>query len=156
MKFIPVTKDHYDKIIGLINSPEELYLVYPNGRYPLDYQQLDYLSENRTELTVCISNNELIAFANLYKVTKNESAFIGNVVVSNNHRGKGIGKAITNYMAELCRKKYKAIPKLSVFAFNTRALLLYTKLGFTPYEIEQRKNLNGELVALIHMQNIQT
>lgn len=152
VKFIPATKEHYDSIIKLIRSPEELYLVYPSGTYPLDHEQLDHLSKTRSNLTAGLLNNKLVAFANLYNVKPNNFAFIGNIIVSSDHRGQGVGKAITHYMVKLCREKHNALARLSVFSFNTPALLLYTELGFTPYEVEQRKNLNGEKVALIHMQ----
>ena len=41
--------------------------------------------------------------------------------------------------------------RISVFSENTPALLLYSGFGFTPYEIEERKNQLGKRVALIHM-----
>ena len=48
--------------------------------------------------------------------------------------------------------KYRLLEaRISVFSDNTPALLLYSKLGFEPYQVEQRKNFNKDRVALLHM-----
>lgn len=148
------TSNHWARvtyIANLVSSPEELYLVYPDGSYPWDTTQLDVLSETRPDFTVGIIQGVVVAFANLYHVIPNESAFIGNVIVSNNYKGRGIGKALTLHMVEISLSKYAATPYLSVFGFNSRALLMYSQLGFKPYDVEPRKKLSGEAVALIHM-----
>ena len=151
VQIIEATVEHYEEIGNLVGSPEELYLVYPSGSYPWDVAQLKKLAELRPNFTVSIVQNEIAAFANLYNVLPGESAFIGNVIVSEKHKGKGIGKALTMHMVKICQEQYKAVPHLSVFGFNARAILMYSSLGFVPYEVEARKNLNGEIVALIHM-----
>ncbi len=151
MHFISATEAHYKGILNLVPSREELYLVYPSGTFPLDNSQLQQLAKTRSDLTVAIDGEHVVAFANLYQVNQSCSAFIGNVVVANSHRGQGIGKALTLHMAEVCQVKYEATPHLSVFNFNTKALLMYTGLGFKPYAIEQRENLTKEPVALVHM-----
>ena len=40
---------------------------------------------------------------------------------------------------------------LSCFNSNVAGLLLYPKLGFVPFAIEERKNKEQERVALIHL-----
>lgn len=40
---------------------------------------------------------------------------------------------------------------ISVFSHNIPALLLYAGFGFTPYQIEERKDYANKRVALIHM-----
>ena len=135
----------------MVTSPDELYLVYPGGTFPWDEQQIKTLAEQRSNLTVGLLANEVAAFAKLYKVLLGQSAFIGNVIVSDRHKGQGIGKAITNHMINVCRNQYQAVAHLSVFNYNTRALLLYASLGFKPYAVEARKNLQDNTVAVIHM-----
>lgn len=152
MQFVNATEIHYSDIANLVSSPEELYLVYPSGSYPWSIKQLQELAKIRLNFTICMIENRIVAFANLYHVKVGESAFIGNVIVSKDYQGQSIGKALTQYMMEVCQTQHKAIPHLSVFNFNTRALLMYTQLGFEPYAIEPRKNLTGDSVALIHMQ----
>ncbi len=56
MQFIPATKDRYSDIANLVSSPEELYLVYPDGSYPWDTAQLDVLAETRPDFTQLLHN----------------------------------------------------------------------------------------------------
>lgn len=151
ISFLPATEDLYADIANLATSPEELYLAYPNGAFPWDIAQLQLLARQRIDLTVALEDNKVVAFANLYHLNPGVSAFIGNVIVAPSHRGKGLGKALTNYMVNLCRTQYGATAHLSVFNFNTKALLMYTGLGFVPYAIDIRQNLKAENVGLIHM-----
>lgn len=151
MDFIAATTEHFQGISALVPTAEDLYRIFPNATFPLDKAQLTQLKAQRKELTVLMEGERVIAFANLYKVKENQSAFIGNVIVAKSHRGQGIGQAIILYMRDLCINKYAAQVHLSVFSFNTEALLLYTKLGFKPYSIERRINLSQKYDALIHL-----
>ena len=151
MEFIPATEQHYTAIINLISSAEELFLVSPLARYPWDIEQLKEIARQRKNLTVCIEDGSVVAFANLYDVNPGDTAFIGNVIVSDQFKGRGIGKALCHHMIKICVFEYNAVPHLYVFGYNSRALMLYTKIGFLPYEVEARKNLHNETVALIKM-----
>lgn len=109
-------------------------------------------SKSRKELTVVVVKNRIVGFANLYDYKENESAFIGNVVVEKGYRNKGLGREIVSYMLNLAfNKHHLSTIRISVFSENTSALLLYSSLGFLPYGIEERKNQEGNRVALIHM-----
>lgn len=154
MEIVEATEEQYQDIAKLVSSPEELYLIYPSGNYPWDVSQLTKLAEVRPNFTVCIVQEEIAAFANLYNVIPGESAFIGNVIVSEKYKGQGIGKRLTQHMMKICREQYQSVPHLSVFGFNARALLMYASLGFKPYDVEPRKNLKGDIVALIHMRHV--
>lgn len=151
MEFCSATRCHFDQIIEIVSSPEEMYLFYPNGRFPLDHPQLEELVQKRSNFTIGIDNDEVVGFANIYNIHSKDSAFIGNVFVANSYRGKGFGKKITEYMCELCISEHNATPHLSVFNNNTLALIMYSELGFKPYSIEQREDGNSKKVALIHM-----
>ncbi len=153
IQFAAATEDHFADIAGLVTSPEELYLVYPSGQYPWCTAQLERLAQMRSDLTVALLDGEVTAFANLYDVRPNESAFIGNLVVSPRFKRLGIGRSLTLHMVEICKTAYRARPHLSVFGFNTPAILLYSALGFKPYAVEPREDLNGEKVALFHMRH---
>lgn len=151
MQFINAGREHYEAITRLISSAEELYLVHPGGQYPWTVAQLEILAESRANFTVALIDDEVVAFANLYNVEPDESAFIGNVIVAAAYRGQGIGKLLTQHMADLCVTVYSAVPHLSVFGSNTRAMLMYANLGFDPYAVEARTDLEGKPVALVHM-----
>ena len=149
------TEKDFEGICKLIKSKEELFLVYPNGKYPLTVTQLRELSQVRKELTVAVEENEIVGFANLYNNEPSKYAFIGNVVIDKSCRGRGLGKEIVSYMLKIVYEKYN-LPevRISVFSENTPALLLYSGFGFVPYEMEERKSPQGKRVALIHMKMV--
>ncbi len=151
VEFTPATEQHFNDICSLVTSPEELYILNPYGTFPWDVEQLAEKFRTRVDHTVCVVDGMVCGYANLYDVKKDESAFIGNVVISDQYKGFGLGKKLISHMLELCQYTYNAVPHLMVFAHNTRALLIYTKMGFKPYDIESKQNLDGEQVALLHM-----
>ena len=145
----------YENICDLIKGRNELFLVYPNGSYPFNVDQLTELSKTRIELTVVTEGNRVLGFANLYNHKPKEYAFIGNVIIDKSQRGKGIGKELVSYMLEKAYSKYDLQEvRISVFSENTRALLLYSGFGFVPYEIEERENYQGSRVALVHLKKL--
>jgi hypothetical protein len=55
-------------------------------------------------------------------------------------------------MMQIAREKYRVKTiHISCFNDNLAGLLLYSSLGFTPCEIEERIDHHGNKVALIHM-----
>ena len=151
-KFKEATKNDFEGICHLIKSKEELFLVYPNGKYPFTIEQVEELSEVRKELTIVTEGDEIIGFANLYDYKPGELAFIGNVVIEKNYRGNGLGKSIVLYMLKIAYEKLN-LPevRISVFSENTPAMLLYSSIGFAPYSIEERVDSSNNRVALVHM-----
>ncbi len=152
LTFREVSENDHDAICTLVRSREELFFVYPKGKFPLDSAQLAKLSNVRKELTVAVEGTRIVGFANLYNYRDHEYVFIGNLIVDADHRGKGIGRELVSYMLNKAFCEYD-LPevRISVFGHNAPALLLYSRFGFKPYEIEERKDPGGESVALIHM-----
>ena len=99
-------------------------------------------------------HNQVIGFANIYDIKENDSAFVGNVIIDNAHRGEGYGLALIRHMIELIKTKYKAVPHLAVFGDNTKAIMLYKNLGFFPYDVEERIDHAGKQVALFYMRQM--
>ncbi|PSU36337.1 GNAT family N-acetyltransferase [Photobacterium lutimaris] len=151
MEFVSASEAHFGEIAQLVSSPEELYSVCPSGTFPWDREQIRDIARERSELTVCMEDGQVVAFGNLYNIQPSQSAFIGNVLVRDSHKGKGIGRALLECLIAKCLDLYQATPCLSVFNYNTRALLLYTKLGFVPYSAEPRLSHEGQEVVLLHM-----
>ncbi len=139
-------------ICGLITSAEELFLVYPSGKFPFTVEQVQELFKVRQDLTVAVCEERIVAFANLYGHEAGKHAFIGNVVVDAAFRGRGLGREMVSHILGKAFEKY-ALPevRISVFNDNTPALLLYASMGFSPYDVEVREKPNGEKTALIHM-----
>ena len=146
------TDDDLPAVVALMPTPEELFRVYPKGRYPLTVQQLRELRAVREAFTVVVEDNTVVAFANLYDIEPGRWGFIGNVVVSPCSRGRGIGRRLVEHMMAVAQTQY-GLPdvRISVVADNTPALLLYTALGFDPYAVEQRESPVAGRVALLHM-----
>jgi len=151
-EFRTATENDFENICALIHNEEELFLVYPGGQYPLTVEQIKELQQTRKALTVATIENEITGFANLYNCKPGAFTFIGNVLVEKNCRGRGIGKKLISYMQKMAFDTYNFQEvRISVFNENVPALLLYSGLGFIPYEIEERTNPKGNRVALIHM-----
>lgn len=143
---------HYKDILELFSDPDELFYIYPKGRHPFSLEQLQIIVESRSDLTVVLDGERVIGFANLYNYQPESWVFIGNLVVGKDYRSRGIGRKLIDHMEGLAKSKYR-LPevRISVFNSNTPALLLYSALGYTPYDVEQRETPAGEAVALIHM-----
>lgn len=142
----------YEKIVQLVPTEKDLFLVYPKGKHPFSVDQLQALAETRIELTVAVRDGEVLGFANLYDLKPGQWVFIGNVVIAHAHRGEGLGRKLVTHMTTLAFERY-GVPevRISVFSENQPALLLYSSLRFEPYTIEERRDPTGRRVALIHM-----
>jgi len=140
------------QICGFTLSETELFYLSPEVDYPLTPAQLRKTIRGRLEPTVVLDDREVVGFANLYKFRDGESCFIGNVVVRPDRRGRGVGAYLVETMLALAFGKHRFNEvRVSCFNGNTTALLLYAKLGFTPYAIEQRQDKRNNTVALIHL-----
>jgi len=140
------------KICRLPKNEEELFFMFPKAEYPLTESQLEYAINSRFDSTVILYNNVIVGFANFYEVKKNQYSSIGNVVVDANYRNLGIGKYIIQTMEQIAIEKYNVSElHLSCFNTNTKGILLYSKLGYIPYEIEKWLSPQNESLALIKM-----
>lgn len=149
------TPEDYKPIVSLLPTREELFLVHPSGAHPFSVEQLQAIAEARRELTVVVVEGDVVGFANLYDVEPGDRAFIGNVVLHPTCRGRGIGRLLVEHMIRTGREKYRLEQTcISVFAYNTPALLLYSGLGFEPYAMEERGGPGGRRCALIHMKRV--
>ncbi len=152
LRFRPAVEEDYPAIGGLVTSQEELFFVYPRGNYPLDVGQIRILARKRQELTVAIVKGKVVGFTNLYDMEVKHQAFIGNVIIEKTLRGCGIGRKMIGVMLERCFEKYRLSKvNISVFSHNIPALVLYSRLGFTPVELEERQDFSGQKTVMIHM-----
>ena len=150
--FREALEEDFEAICHLVKTQDELFLIYPSGKYPLTVSQMQDIAKNRTDLTVVASDRAVIGFANFYDYKPGLSAFIGNVIIDQSLRGQGLGKALISHMLNVGYEKHN-LPELriSVFNTNTPALLLYARAGFVPYDLEERTNPHGQRVVTLHM-----
>ena len=151
-QFREATEKDFEAICQLVTNKEELFLMHPNGTYPFTVAQIQELSRIRKELTVAVFEDRIIGFTDFYDFNVDKFAFIGNVIIHRNYRGRGIGRQMISHMVKIAYEKYK-LPEIRISAFNQNApaLLLYSSLGFVPYAIEENQDLNGNRIAMINL-----
>ncbi|MNC51434.1 Mycothiol acetyltransferase [compost metagenome] len=148
--------DDLEAIGSFIRSPEELFYVSPKFHYPLTPEQILRVLENRYSPTVIVpcSNPEPLAYANLYdKDEESRSCWLGNVIVSPEHRSTGVAACLINAMMNEAKFTH-GLQNLKLYCHNTntRALLFYCKHGFNPCGHKIVFNQKGQKIAAIEMQ----
>lgn len=140
------------KICQLPKNEEELFFMFPKAEYPLTENQLKSAINSRFDSTVILFDNITVGFANFYEVKKDKYCSIGNVVIDAKYRNLGIGEFLIQIMERIAIEKYSVSElHLSCFNTNTKGILLYSKLGYIPYETEKWLNPQNESFALIKM-----
>lgn len=148
----PVEEKDLPVICGFPQSAEELFYLFPRATFPLLPAQLRQAIGQRSDPTVVERAGAVVAFANFYRWETGGSCTIGNVIVSPTARGCGVGRSLIEQMVALAAAKHRASEvRVSCFNSNIGGLLLYEKLGFQPYALEERPGRQGERVALIHL-----
>jgi ribosomal protein S18 acetylase RimI-like enzyme len=148
----PVTPKDIPCICGFAQTQDELFFLFPKAAFPLTPSQLQEAIAQRSDSTVVELDRQVVAFANFYRWETGGSCAIGNVIVSPATRGLGVGRYLIEQMIGLAFSRHRATEvTVSCFNENAAGLLLYAKLGFEPYAIEERKNKQGNQVALIHL-----
>jgi RimJ/RimL family protein N-acetyltransferase len=148
----PVAEKDIQVLCGFPQSEDELFFLFPKATFPLSPAQLREAIAQRSDSTVIELGGETVAFANFYRWEVGGSCSIGNVVVSPAVRGCGVGRYLIKQMVAIAFLKHQAAEvTVSCFSPNVAGLLFYPRLGFQPYAVEERKDRNGDSVALIHM-----
>lgn len=151
--FRAAQREDFEAIVALFTSAEELFRVFPGGRWPFDIKQLHRIAEQRLDLTVCTLDGRIGGFANLYNLQAGHSAFVGNLIVARALRGRGLGRELLHYMlARIFQQHDLPMAQISVFGDNLAALKLYESTGFACYARELRKDSAGRRVELLHLQ----
>jgi ribosomal protein S18 acetylase RimI-like enzyme len=133
-------------------NEDELFFLFPKAIFPLAPSQLQDAIAQRSNSTVVELGGKVVAFANFYRWEAGGCCSIGNVIVSPEARGRGVGHYLIEQMIGLAFSNHQATEvTISCFSQNVAGLLLYPKLGFRPYAIEERQDKKGNRVALIHM-----
>ncbi|TCZ80879.1 GNAT family N-acetyltransferase [Paenibacillus albiflavus] len=133
------------------NKMEQFYM-FPSGTFPLDPVHLFEVSQTRALPTVIESDGSLAAYCNLYDLSAGDHGWLGNVIVNPAYRGKGAGRYLIEVMIEKARNELK-LKELHLVCHNsnTKALLLYNKLGFCPYGMKIMNGHDGHEIVGIKM-----
>lgn len=147
----PFSNDDLQAVCSFPRDAEELFFFYPKAAYPLTPEQLKHAIDQRSDSTVVIRDSKVVGFANFYR-WDNGICCIGNVAVAPAARGQGVAKYLIQTMIALADARHSAtVVQISCFNHNTAGLLLYSKLGFEPFDIEECETPDGRRTALIHM-----
>lgn len=139
-----------ETIAAFPQNETDLFFMFPKAVYPLTPEQIEEAAKKRLKPTVVLLDDEVVAHANLYDVDA-DSCWLGNVIVSPNHRGKGVSKYLIEVMQSIAKEQLKVKRlKLVCLNTNTRGLFFYTKSGFKPFDIARIEKPTGELFAGIH------
>lgn len=148
----PVTADDIKTICSFVLDARELFYMFPKAQYPLTSAQLADAIAQRFDSTVVEAGKRVVGFANFYRAEKGGVCCIGNLVVAQEARGKGVATFLVETMTALAFDRYDASEvQISCFNENTAGLLLYPKLGFLPFAVEERVSPDHSRTALIHM-----
>ena len=140
------------RICSFARTEEEQFFFFPAATWPLTEEQLQASVDKRSDSTVIELDGVVVGFANFYKWEQAGTCTIGNVIVDPAIRGKGIGARLIEQMIDIARTRHQASEvTLSCFNSNVAGLLLYPKLGFVPYAIEERQDKQGRRLALVHL-----
>ncbi|WP_119144403.1 GNAT family N-acetyltransferase [Pseudomonas reidholzensis] len=148
----PVKADDIKTICSFPLNARELFYMFPKAQYPLTEAQLSNAIAQRSDSTVVETENSVVGFANFYRAETGGVCCIGNFIVAQEARAKGVATFIVETMTALAFDRYDATEvQISCFNENTAGLLLYPKLGFVPFAVEERMSLDSRRSALIHM-----
>ncbi|MFO7582611.1 GNAT family N-acetyltransferase [Guyparkeria sp.] len=139
----PVEKPDLARTCSFLRSEEELFHAYPKAVFPLTPAQLQQAIDQRRDPTVVEHDETVVGFANFYRWEGGICCF-GNVAVAPRARGRGVGQYFIRTMIGLARENHGATEgRVSCFNANVGGLLLYTKLGFEPFSVEERWAAGG-------------
>lgn len=149
----PANAADLNEVVGFPQTAEELFFCYPKAIWPLNVGQLAAAIAERRESTVVTTDGKVAGFANFYQWQHGEFCALGNLMVAPWARSQGVAQYLVEVMERIASQRYKApLMKVSCFNGNAGGLLLYTRLGYRPVGIVERRAADGGRVALINME----
>lgn len=156
LAFRPVCDADLAAICAFARSPEELYYLAPRASFPLTPEQLAASIAQRSDSSVVCQGDRVLGFANIYK-REQGACWVGNVAVAPQARRQGVARYLMQRMAQLAAERYGASElRVSCFNSNTAGLLFYSRLGYTPFALEERLDGQQQPIVLIHLRLVLT
>jgi len=152
INFRPAQTSDLPSICTFPQTAEELFFFAPKATFPLQPESFKAIISKRSHPTVALLEDELAGFATLYRKNPGDHCFICNMIVAPQLRGHGVCKALIEQMEKIAQHHHPCSEiHLSCFGHNLSALLLYSRLGFSPYAVEECVDYRNKRVALLHM-----
>jgi ribosomal protein S18 acetylase RimI-like enzyme len=152
LEYRNATREDFEMIAAFPQNEEELFFMFPKGKYPLNAETLAEVAAGRYCPTVVTRSDEILAYGNLYEVNRGEDCWIGNVIVSPYNRRSGAGSFLIQSLIRRASEEF-LVKKIQLVCHNTntKALLFYYKLGFKPFDMKDMEDYKQELLAGIKM-----
>ena len=113
--FVAPSEEDRTFLINMLADEERLFLVAEEGQQVLGF------------ITATITQNETISF-----LIKDPICRIGTIVVDENQKSKGVGRALMATVEQWARESGAIQVRLEVMEFNRDAQQFYDRLGFVP------------------------
>lgn len=146
------TDEDLQSIVQLPEDKISLFYMFPKATFPLTIEQLKEVINNRFDTTVFLLDDQIIGYANIYFYADEKEPYIGNVILSKDYRGKGLGKEIVKTMIHKAVSNHDTHRvNIAVFKSNISVCNLYKSLGFKEYKTEIRIDFEGNKQELVFM-----
>ncbi len=147
------TDEDLQFIVQLPEDKISLFYMFPKATFPLTIEQLKDVIKSRFDSTVFLINDKIIGYANIYFYDDEKEPYIGNVILSKDYRGKGLGKEIVKTMIHKAMSNHDTnCVKIAVFKSNLSVYNLYKSLCFEEYKTEIRIDFEGNKQELVFME----
>ena len=118
---------------------------------PISYYDVGKLIKSKdAEVAVAVENGVLLGSGyarrkmSRHYVSPAEHAYIGFLYVEPEYRGKGVNRLILDHLFAWAKSNDLPEVHLTVYPDNAPAVRAYSKVGFDPYILEMRLNLDEE------------
>lgn len=115
---------------------------------PISYYDIgEMIDSEDAEVAVAVLDGELIGSGYAKKtrsrhyVSPDDHAFIGFLFVKPEHRGHGVNRRVLDHLFAWAKAAGLPEVHLTVYPDNAPAIRAYEKVGFDPYLVEMRLNL---------------
>ncbi|MFD0965207.1 GNAT family N-acetyltransferase [Pseudofulvibacter geojedonensis] len=126
LKDLPAVLDLIQELATFENEPKAVEVT-------VEELQTDY-AKNLFSCIVAVSDNKIVGLAlyyNRYSTWKGKTIHLEDLVVTQTHRGKGIGKALLNVIIAEAKKEGVRRVEWCVLDWNANAINFYESTGAT-------------------------
>jgi [ribosomal protein S18]-alanine N-acetyltransferase len=121
----------------LLSDKDELFLVWPEARFPFDAEQWRerLLARPGNRSYFVADDGEIIGHAALQETDEPQAPAMSYLFIRSDRRGRGFGRELIALLEAEARKSpgVQAL-KLRVRTYNPRAMHLYAAVGFAKFE----------------------
>ena len=144
----------YQELVKLVYQVHKLHCehrpdIYLDGN-PLPRNYFENMLNDENSLNIVFEEDERVIGLLMASMKRNNAIpiarerityFIDDIVVDSNHRRKGIGRSLYEYLVNKAKNDNADAIELNVWAFNNAALKFYESLGMSVKNMKLEKVL---------------